>query len=167
MSRVGAKWYASPWVRMQRIGWTEESSSGCWTWNGDRNARGYGRVRDASRRLLLAHRVAWAAANGRPVPDGMVVRHTCDNPPCVNPEHLLIGSHADNDNDRDSRGRTANGVRIAASALSDDQVDAVRLAVAAGQSQSSVARIYGISQSHVSRLVHRVNRAEPTRKAPA
>src|SRR5689334_4116509 len=60
----------------------------CWLWLGSRDDKGYGRL-DRNKRIARAHRLAWELTHG-PIPDGLVVRHRCDNPPCVNPAHLLI-----------------------------------------------------------------------------
>ena len=159
----GAKWQSTPWERIQRIGYIV-TARGCWEWRGDRSPGGYGRVRDYARKLLLVHRVTWSIVNGKPIPDGMVVRHSCDNPPCFNPDHLILGTHADNDHDRDVKGRTANGTRIGASKLTDGQVEQIRAMIAGGATQAHVADIFGIVQSHVSRIINGVNRATPTRR---
>jgi hypothetical protein len=77
----------------------------CDVWAGSRTAAGYGRFRtNRPRRMALAHRVSWEIHYG-PVPDGMCVLHRCDNPPCVKPEHLWLGSIADNNQDMDAKGR--------------------------------------------------------------
>jgi len=71
--------------------WAKVDKSGdCWIWTAGRLRQGYGRF-DGQ----LAHRVAFAFERG-PVPDGMFVLHSCDNPPCVNPGHLRLGTHVDN-----------------------------------------------------------------------
>ncbi|MFB9187253.1 HNH endonuclease signature motif containing protein [Dactylosporangium sucinum] len=59
-------------------------------------------------KLLLAHRVAWEVANGQPIPDGLQVLHSCDNPPCCNPAHLSIGTQAENMQQMVARGRGRN-----------------------------------------------------------
>lgn len=90
-----------------------EQGPGCWEWMAGRDsATGYGRIRigRAGSKHQLAHRVSWELANG-PIPDGLWVLHHCDNPPCVNPAHLYLGTTIDNNRDRDARGRTARGER--------------------------------------------------------
>jgi hypothetical protein len=77
----------------------------CMEWEGTRNRRGYGVLPSPVHGSRLAHRAALASRLGRPVQGE--ARHTCDNPPCVNPEHLLEGSHADNMRDAAERGRAA------------------------------------------------------------
>jgi hypothetical protein len=82
---------------------------GCWEWTGRRNLQGYGNFSINSRKVA-AHRVAWTLANG-PIPAGMHVCHHCDNPPCVRPDHLFLGTAADNIRDRNVKGHTARGER--------------------------------------------------------
>lgn len=84
------------------IGWTE-TSTGCHEWSGTRSDRGYPLLGDKKRTRV--HRLSWEIANGRSIPTGQVVRHRCDNPPCVNPDHLRIGTEADNVLDAIRRGR--------------------------------------------------------------
>jgi len=75
----------------------------CWLWNGAKNWAGYGRLK-FERSYFLAHRLAYAATKGV-VPKGMRVLHRCDTPACVNPDHLFLGSQADNVRDMCSKGR--------------------------------------------------------------
>jgi hypothetical protein len=88
--------------------WTHVSKStepdGCWLWTGRPNGRfGYGRFWIKQSRYLT-HRVSWTINNG-PIPDGMLVLHSCDNPPCVNPAHLFLGTHLTNRRDCIEKGR--------------------------------------------------------------
>lgn len=74
----------------------------CLVYQGYRDAKGYGRIGFRGR-TWKTHRLAWMFANG-PIPSGLQVRHSCDNPPCCNPAHLLLGTNADNMRDMRERG---------------------------------------------------------------
>jgi hypothetical protein len=92
-----------PVEKLELIGWTEDES-GCWIYNGRRDPDGYGLMDDLRQTPIFAHRVAYGKWVG-PVPDGKVLMHSCDNPPCVNPAHLSIGTQEDNLHDMWSKGR--------------------------------------------------------------
>lgn len=79
----------------------------CWEWRAVRNPLGYGQFRTKTG-MSLAHRVAWTFSSGDD-PRHLVVMHTCDNPPCVNPSHLRLGTVVDNNRDRAHKGRGRNG----------------------------------------------------------
>jgi len=78
----------------------------CWVWLACRNSRGYGRISEggAGGFIWQAHRFSWVLHFGN-IPEGLVVRHRCDNPPCVNPSHLELGTQAENLQDMYARGR--------------------------------------------------------------
>jgi hypothetical protein len=90
--------------------WAKVDKSGeCWVWTGSRNWAGYGylgAVRGHGRQLA-AHRVSWELANGS-IPEGLHVLHHCDNPPCVRPEHLFVGTRSDNLSDAGRKGRLSD-----------------------------------------------------------
>jgi hypothetical protein len=86
-----------------------ESASGCWEWSGRRNALGYGRI-IVDGVETRAHRAMFFMLN-QSADRSLVVRHTCDNPSCVNPDHLLLGTVKDNMNDMHTRGRFRGGAK--------------------------------------------------------
>lgn len=77
----------------------------CWVWNGKIDHDGYGHFR-WKYGMYLSHRVAWELSNKKLVPTGRCVCHACDNPSCVNPNHLWVGTNVDNITDRHNKGRT-------------------------------------------------------------
>jgi hypothetical protein len=84
----------------------------CWEWGGARNTSGYGWFRFGPDRTPTgAHRVAYELSNG-PIPDGLAVLHRCDNPPCVNPAHLFLGTNQDNVTDKVNKGRHPNSRQV-------------------------------------------------------
>jgi hypothetical protein len=86
-----------------------ERTNTCWVWRGCLFSKtGYGQFAVTSKQPETAHRFAWQVTNGE-VPSGLVVRHKCDNRICCNPDHLEVGTHQDNTNDKMSRGRYVCG----------------------------------------------------------
>jgi HNH endonuclease/MarR family len=84
----------------------------CWEWQGKPDAYGYGKIRRVSRgKMEVAHRVAYELTHGI-IPDGLWVLHKCDNPPCVNPNHLFLGTPMDNVLDKMQKGRQPKGDQI-------------------------------------------------------
>lgn len=127
---------------------------GCWEWTGYRQ-EGYGHVFDGIRDRP-AHRVSWELHNG-PIPDGMVCRHDCDNPGCVNPAHLRIGTHADNIADKVARNRQAKGEGNGRARLTAPQVLEIRRRGDAGESRTALAREFGVDHRTIVYIIQRVN----------
>ncbi len=101
----------------------------CWLWQGGTIGNGYGTITSGGHygRTLLAHHVSWEWAYG-PIPNGLWVLHKCDVPPCVNPEHLWLGTHSDNMQDRARKGRAnhALGEAHGGAKLTNEQVISIR-----------------------------------------
>lgn len=114
----------------------------CWEWTGGQHKFGYGVMTNNSYKTTLAHRISWIIHNG-PIPPGMSVLHSCDNPKCVNPQHLFIGSQKDNISDMVSKGRHCHGESARFSKLSDEKVKFIR-----------EANLYGFTLSQIAKQFH-------------
>jgi len=138
----------------------------CVVWTGTRAANGYGVTGGALTgrpRRLYTHRVAYALANGG-LDDHVIVRHTCDNRPCINPDHLVPGVTADNNSDTISRwsGDVAwgswtgqRGTAHRSAKLNEDKVRAIRTRYANGERQVDLAREFGLSTPNVWYVISR------------
>lgn len=129
--------------------------TGCFEWKGACDRDGYGVFSsdpDFGRKKLKAHRLAYELHVG-PIPDGLLVLHSCDNPPCVNPEHLFLGSADDNRTDMYQKRRHRHSE--SAVKLAPEDVIEIRVRSAAGETHVSLATEFGITRTHVGRLVNR------------
>lgn len=126
-------------------------TDGCWLWSGRRSRRGagYGRF-VVGNQTYDAHRLAWILTHG-PVASGLEVCHHCDNPACVRPDHLFLGTHLENMLDREAKGRTVTPSRK----LTAADVVAIRRRLAGGEAKKSVARDFGIGDATVGRIARR------------
>lgn len=131
----------------------------CWPWRGHCNDYGYGTITtpvDGKNQIIRAHRVAFVLWRGIDLEDidGFLVRHTCDNPPCCNPRHLLLGSHQDNSDDKVSRGRIPTKESHWRAVLTTDKAREIRrLAAVAGLNYQEIASVFGCSPGTVSDVV--------------
>lgn len=150
----------------------------CWEWTGYQAKRygkdtGYGRLKaivaPGVKALLTAHRVSWEIAHGT-IPEGQCVCHSCDNPPCVNPRHLFLGSNIENTADRVAKGRSAQGDRSGRrlhpetyprgeqhplAELTKEQVQVIRFLHSQGRAIRSLARQFGRGKSTITKVVKR------------
>jgi hypothetical protein len=137
-----------------RIGFYTDKGdgSGCWTWTGRINACGYGQL-GVSGKLRSAHRLAYESSVGS-IPDGVQVCHKCDVRSCVRPDHLFLGTQADNIRDMVSKGRARGGSHLGErngrSKLSADQVR--EILAANGLTQRQIAAHFGVSQTLIGRI---------------
>ena len=147
MDKYNAKSLARYWSKV-------DCSAGlfaCWLWVAALDRDGYGKIW-LNGCNIRSHRVAWELVHGS-IPEGMRVLHTCDNPACCQPLHLFLGTDADNVRDKTLKGRQARGHKIGVSKLTEDQVKTIREQYAKGQSQSSIARDYNVTQSAIFYIV--------------
>ena len=129
---------------------------GCWEWRRANNGYGYGTL-TVNRKTKLVHRLAYEYSKG-PIPTGMHVCHTCDNPSCINPDHLFLGTRNDNMKDCFLKGRSNihpisfPGETNPRSKLTQHQVKHIRLLLAQQMTQDTIAKKFGISQAQVSNI---------------
>lgn len=119
----------------------------CWEWQSTKNRSGYGKFW-LERRTAIAHRVSYELHKGA-IPAGLAVRHTCDNPPCVNPAHLIVGTGKDNARDALERGKYRRGSENGRAKLTESQVAEIRAGWMRGETQVDMARRFGVSKSAI------------------
>lgn len=126
---------------------------GCWIWLGKPTPKGYGII-SVDKRHAYAHRFAFALHNG-PIPDGLDVLHSCDNPLCVNPEHLFLGTHVDNMADMVAKGRNPRGERMGNTRLSDADARRIRELHRRGLKPKQLGAIFGVAPPVIGNIVAR------------
>ena len=130
---------------MSHTFWDRVSKSPtCWVWRGGLTMAGYGRFQRAGR-SVYAHRASFEEAYG-PIAGGLQVLHHCDNPPCVRPDHLFLGTQADNVADASRKGRMHPGEANGAARLRTDDVRVIRDSVGP---RAALAERYGITRAYV------------------
>ena len=138
------------WVKSleQRFLEKIEKTDNCWNWLAYLNEWGYG-VFSENRKTILAHRFSWKFYKGE-IPKGLEVCHRCDNPKCVNPDHLWLGTHIENVEDTVRKGRNVSfkGEANGASKLTQKQVNEIR-DMSKKYSSIEIAKIYSITREHV------------------
>jgi hypothetical protein len=127
----------------------------CWTWKLSCTAAGYGQIWCVDT-MKYAHRIAYELIKG-PIPTGMEVLHACDNPPCANPAHLRVGTHADNMRDMAVRGRQGKTPRgpCPRRKLTPEQVRAIR-ANAQNETLTAQAQRYVVAFNTIWGVAHRL-----------
>lgn len=131
--------------------------TGCWEWAASRRPTGYGVLSIGQQRLEYAHRISWTVHRG-PIPDGQFVCHSCDNPPCINPDHLFLGSVADNNTDMAEKQRHAYGEINGRARLSNADVEQIRAELAAGALPAEIAARWHITRGYVYGIKARARR---------
>lgn len=125
-----------------------EKTDGCWLWKGTTNGYGYGVFLLPKGKPVRAHRMAYEYYVGA-IPAGKVIMHLCDNPPCVNPAHLRVGTKNENNKDTASKRRHNYGTKHWNGKLTDEQINEIRESTL---KQPELAKIFGVTQSHISRV---------------
>ena len=158
-----------------------EPMSGCWLWLGATAGGGYGSI-CINGKSVRAHRFSYETYNG-PIPDGLFVCHKCDNPPCVNPAHLFVGTQSDNLLDAGRKGRTGmqryperssfhrgvvhrSGEDHTEAKLTKDEVADIRQQRKGGLSTRKLAKLYGVSQTNICLIVNNKTWLDPETREP-
>ena len=124
----------------------KDGEGGCHIWTGSKRYGGYGQF-GFFRYPMAAHRLSYLFYIGS-IPKGMFVLHKCDNPACVNPDHLFLGTQADNMADKARKGR-ARGENHPGAKLSEQDVQDIRASIASGERNSRIARRYGVCDATI------------------
>ena len=121
----------------------------CWEWSGSLRGKGYGGF-SLNNKTKIASRVSYELYK-EPIPKGLLVCHTCNNPKCVNPDHLYLGTYSDNTQQavQENRQYIAKGEANGSSKLTEDQILLIRKD---HRAQRAIAKDYGCSQLHISRI---------------
>jgi hypothetical protein len=136
----------------------EVMDDGCWIWTRTKAQNEYGSCRMIDGRIGRTHRIALELKLGRPIADGMHALHSCDNPPCCNPDHLWEGSNAENVRDKVEKGRQSKGEarshlfrgeRNGAAILTEDNVREI-LNQKGNMTEPLLAKQYGVSRGAIS-----------------
>lgn len=125
----------------------------CWLWIGAKDRNGYGVVRIGGKNYS-AHRLSWEWANNQKIPDGMVLIHLCDEPSCVKPSHLTIGTQINNIEDRVKKNRSARGQQNGKARLTEKDVKLIKKLRGRGMTESSIAELLEVSRSAVANVLH-------------
>jgi hypothetical protein len=148
------------WDRVERKG-----PDDCWPWKRRVTASGYGRLDAFGKIGVYAHRVAYLLVNPGSITlrapasayERGWIRHTCDNPPCCNPAHMLIGTHNDNMQDKVSRGRSKwfdSSLRSPRAKLTADDIMCIRLQKSSGTRMPALGLLYGVSRATIHGVVY-------------
>ena len=136
------------WEKVDRRG-----PDDCWPWSASTDKNGYGQIgMTRTHRRTLAHRLSWTIANG-PIPNGLSVLHRCDNPGCVNPGHLFVGTPFQNTRDCIEKGRFQMGETHGNARLNNRAVHKIFALRSRGFTQKQIGKSVGCTQSNVSRIL--------------
>lgn len=144
--RVNAPHHSTPWEKIEHWGWNNVDD--CWESKLLKDRYGYAKVTTPGSMSAPAHRVSYEHHFG-PIPDGLIVRHKCDTPPCINPEHLEVGTVAENNEDARARGRIKLGTKVHTAKLDEAKVLLIREELRLGATVKGTARKYGVTAQSI------------------
>jgi len=129
----------------------------CIIFTGAKDKDGYGKIKRGGK-CLKAHRHAYSEING-PIPKDMIVCHSCDNPSCINPDHLFLGTHKNNSDDKISKGRDRyaiqTGQKNGNSKLTENDVSEIRRLISEGITNKKIAEMFNVTQQNISIIKHK------------
>lgn len=150
------------WEKVDKKGKDE-----CWNWKGGKDSHGYGEFYyNKAMTIVQVHRLSWIVNNGD-IPDGLYVLHSCDNPACVNPKHLFLGTHQDNMKDKVHKGRQSTGEDCYNAKLTYEKVKELRDEYINGVRIEELSMKYGISTSGICDVVHNKRWKDNNYKPPS
>jgi hypothetical protein len=129
-----------------------DDSGDCWLWTGCKlkSKWEYGQFK-VNGKIEKAHRVSYQLYKGE-IPQGLIVRHTCNNPCCVNPEHLELGTQQDNMDDMVKANRQAVGIKNGRSKIKEEDIPDIRRRLALGESYYSIGKLYGVTHAPIKQI---------------
>lgn len=138
--------------------WIKNEISGCWLWTAScAGQMGYGQIKlPKQRKQEYAHRISYLLYKGI-IPERHQVCHTCDNPKCVNPDHLFVGTSADNHADMKAKWRHLYGEKNGNAKLTLEQVEQIRQMLKANIPQRTVGKAFGVHQTAISKINVRIH----------
>lgn len=142
------------WIRRFNAKWKMDETTGCWVWTGACVDKGYGEIKiPKTRKQIAAHRLSYLIYCG-PIPAGKCVLHKCDNPPCVNPVHLFVGTKLDNALDMVNKMRHCYGERQGSHKLTEKEVMDIHWLMKLGVKQKAISQMFKIGEMAISRIKH-------------
>ena len=140
------------WIDRFNAKWKLDEATKCWEWTGAHMPKGYGQIKiPGTRKQIYAHRLSFLIHRGQ-IPPTKCVLHHCDNPKCVNPEHLFVGTQLTNAIDMAQKMRHVYGERQPNAKLTDDQVREIHKLITLGVTQKRVAEMFNVHPMHISRI---------------